>query len=326
MNKSLLIYLFWGIVCTSIQANPFLSSFATNDTVPVPSSYDGHRLYISDIGIYQVKPNWMRIQYIATNTGRQTLEINKKQTISNLQIRFDESLSANYLEAYADQIRKVLVLKKIKLAPGEKTGLENIKFYTNAAKYQQEEKIAEIVEKAPPIQATKTLPSPKVTQTKNTSNEATLETKGGNASARTSERMSTADLVKEKENCPDLVIGGINVLKKSKKSITLEYTITNQGKGKAKLFGTNKEKGDNAAVVAYMSGSPKLSRGAINLKGQYVTEGTGILEPNQSQKGVIKLDIRTQTRYTPVIILSLDAFRTAKECDRTNNTTHIVVQ
>lgn len=327
MNKSLLIYIFLIVIWTNVQAISSPSILVSNDTLPT-SNYDGYRLYISNIGIYQVKPNWMRIQYMATNTGSQAIEMSKRTPLSNLEIRFDESLEANHLEDYADQIRKVLVLQKIDLALGEQTAIEYVKFYTNAAKYQQEEEIAEIVEKAPSAQVTRTLPPTKNSRTKNTAPKTEKPmTKGlSSSSASSPTQISTEDLLKEKENCPDLVIEDVNIINQTKKHLTLEYTITNQGKGKANLFGEDKAREDNAAVVAYMSGSTTLSRGAINLKGTYITDGTGTLAPAESQKGTIKLDIRTQTRYTPVIILSLDAFRTAKECDRTNNTTHIIVR
>lgn len=327
MNKSLLIYIFLIVIWTNVQAISSSLTLVCSDTLPT-STYDGYRLYISNIGIYQVKSNWMRIQYVATNTGSQAIEMNKRKPLPNLDIRFDESLETNHLEDYADQIRKALVLQKIDLAPGEQTAIEYVKFYTNAAKYQQEEVIAEIVEKAPSTQVIRTLPPSKNSRTRKTAPKNEKATTKGlsSSSASLPTQVSTEDLLKEKENCPDLVIEDVNIINQTKKHLILEYTITNQGKGKANLFGENKGREDNAAVVAYMSGSTTLSRGAINLKGEYITDGTGILAPTESQKGTIKLDIRTQTRYTPVIILSLDAFRTAKECDRTNNTTHIIVR
>ena len=75
-----------------------------------------------------------------------------------------------------------------------------------------------------------------------------------------------------------------------------------------------------------MSGTPKLSRGAINIGGKFVKTGKSVLAPGEVNIGQIKLDISSQTRYTPVVILALDAFQTFRECDRTNNTGHVVVK
>ena len=300
------------------------------DTIKEEDNYSGYRLFISDIGVYQLKPNWMRIQYRATNTGSKMIETNKRNPLSPIHFRFDPSLAANQLKEYEKQIGKALQLQKISLQPGEQSEIKYLKFFTNAKTYGMEEKVQEIAEVLPIVEKkTEQSPNP-IPKPEKGEIEKNERTKGGKpqneASSKLQTDISTEDLLREKKYCPDLIIEEVKIVEQSKKWLTLEFSVRNQGKGIAHLFGTARHERDNLAILAYMSGSPKLSRGAISLGGTYITKGKGMLHPNESFTGTIKLDIRTKTRYTPVVILSLDAYQTAKECDRTNNTLGILVE
>ena len=123
----------------------------------------------------------------------------------------------------------------------------------------------------------------------------------------------------EKELCPDLVLNSINIVKKSKNWVTLEYTLTNVGKGPAYL--AKDKNGQGIALRAFLSSSEKISRGALPLGGgfvEYDKKGQG-LYPNSSYTGNLKLDIRKMTRFTPFVIINFDPFNVIQECDKTNN-------
>ncbi len=125
----------------------------------------------------------------------------------------------------------------------------------------------------------------------------------------------------EKALCPDLVLQSINVVKNKGRSVTLEYTLANVGKGPAYL-GKNK-RSQGIALRAFLSSSERISRGALPLSGGFVDyddDGSGHkLYPNNSFTGTLKLDINTMTRFTPFIILNFDPFNVIDECDKTNN-------
>ena len=122
----------------------------------------------------------------------------------------------------------------------------------------------------------------------------------------------------EKEVCPDLVLNNINVIKKSKNWVTIEYTLTNQGKGPANI--TKDKSGQGIALRAFLSSSEKISRGALPLGGGFVDyDKNANLYPNSTFTGTIKLDIRKMTRFTPYVIINLDPFNVLQECDKTNN-------
>lgn len=129
-------------------------------------------------------------------------------------------------------------------------------------------------------------------------------------------------------NCPDLRIEAIKVVKQSKNAVTIEYTIKNIGTGPANLEGISKKEKDNIAVKAYMTSSSKLVKGALILGGDFVKnrKNKGDLMPNETYTTTIKLDTNEMTKFTPIVILELDTFGQIQECDETNNLNHIKVR
>ena len=139
-----------------------------------------------------------------------------------------------------------------------------------------------------------------------------------------------ADEFLDKTTCPDLTLNDIEVVKMGKKWVTVEFTITNEGKGPARIYGKTPKEADNVYIKAFLSGSKKVSRGATTLGGMYINKGVsnkaGKLMPNDSMTMQMKIDIRKKTKFTSVLILDLDAFGNCRECDETNNKQHVVLK
>ena len=139
-----------------------------------------------------------------------------------------------------------------------------------------------------------------------------------------------ADEFLDKTTCPDLTLNDIEVVKTGKKWVTVEFMITNIGKGPARIYGTTPKEADNVYIKAFLSGSTKVSRGATTLGGMYINKGVsnkaGKLMPDESMKLQMKIDIRKRTKFTTVLILDLDAFGNCRECDETNNKQHVVLK
>lgn len=139
-----------------------------------------------------------------------------------------------------------------------------------------------------------------------------------------------ADEFLDRTSCPDLTLNDLQVVKMGKKWATVEFMITNVGKGPARIYGTTPKEADNVYIKAFLSGSKKVSRGATTLGGMYVNKGVsnkaGKLMPDESMKLQMKIDIRKKTKFTSVLILDLDAFGNCRECDETNNKQHVVLK
>ncbi len=124
----------------------------------------------------------------------------------------------------------------------------------------------------------------------------------------------------DKARCPDLILDKISVVKNNGKWVTLEYTLSNVGKGPAYLGKSHS--GQGIPLRAFLSSSDKISRGALPLGGGFVNYKDGKeseLYPNDSYTGTLKLDIRKMTRFTPYVIINFDPFNSVDECDKTNN-------
>ncbi len=124
----------------------------------------------------------------------------------------------------------------------------------------------------------------------------------------------------ERSVCPDMVLEKITIIKKNSKWVTLEYTLTNVGKGPAYLGKDSNNQ--NLALRAFLSSSENLSRGSLPLGGGFVNydnKENQELYPEDSFTGTLKLDIRKMTKFTPFVILNFDPFNVLDECTKTNN-------
>ena len=133
--------------------------------------------------------------------------------------------------------------------------------------------------------------------------------------------------ISQEKQCADLVMQNVHIIKKKKRYVTIECTITNIGNIPISLFGESKKEADNIAVQAHLTRSGKLTKGAIFVKGFFIKKGLkdkkGTLAPNESFTQKIKIETSKLTKFTPVLTISLDPFHIVKECNELNNVVFI---
>ncbi len=124
----------------------------------------------------------------------------------------------------------------------------------------------------------------------------------------------------EKNKCSDLMIQNLEIVKQTKKTATIRYTIVNNGEGRAQLSKQSKNE-QNLAVRAFLSSSNKLSRGAITLGGEILklSDDQQQLKSGEQYIGIIKLPLYKLTKFTPYVVLQVDPYQQLIECDETNN-------
>lgn len=146
----------------------------------------------------------------------------------------------------------------------------------------------------------------------------------------TFESKSLDDILREKQECPDLVIEGMEIVKVKFNKATVRFAVKNIGKGPAKIYEKENKEDNPLGVRAYISGSDQITKGSINIGGFFMEGGLdetkGYLNANESFEMEVVLDIKKKTRYMPNIVLSLDAFLKLRECDRTNNSSHAEIE
>ena len=345
---------FLWVLMSLLLAVPYLSiGHSFSKTV------DGHRLTITNIEVLKKNNKSAQIYLNIINTGRFDIETGKDIRLPYLNIDFDQSLSGNELEAFQESIIEKVKSKSLRIRVGEEKAHVFMKVRASknyipinskpsiaqpskkSTKSEAEEplaslnkvipqKSAPIKEKAVEEKEQKVLP--KVTKKKE-AKKKTSKKKNKEEIVFESpkfESKSLDEVINAKTKCPDLVIRNMKLLKTKNKKATVRFEVENIGKGPALIYKKDDKEDQPLGVRAYISGAEKITKGAINIGGFYLEGGLddtdGMLLPNNKFEMEVELDIKKKTRYMPMIILSLDAFLKLQECDRTNNSQHIILE
>jgi len=305
MNNSLrtifgaFLFLLGSTIASAGDLSIFTRFESLPDTLPPSPKYQGYRLNVQSVKRVKESGDWFKISFTAINTGRQDIDFGKRGVAHWVQIIFDTSLYDSQLGAYIGQIREALIDQKFELEAGKVAKNQSLKVSKRLQNVSKNEPAA----KQPPKRKT---------------TESLVFT------AKESTQLSQEELLREKRECPDLIIEDIKVLHRSKKWVELEFTIANIGKGPLAIYGGDDEKAATLAIQAHLSGVSRLSKGAIPVGRVLVKGGSkdnkGRLQPNGRLAAKIKVDTHSKTRYMKILILSLETNQLTYECDRTNNT------
>ena len=298
-------------------------SFAMPDQVQLDSlpsiekayQYQGYRIELVAPKVIKRSKDWMKISCTIINTGREPVYTGKKSaTKDKLIIQFDKSFDDAELLAYEEQIKESILKNDLKLFAGQMRSNTEIKFSTKDI-----------------LTPKGASPTPAAEEEKPTDTVAILQPLADEAPSPDSDAEAESELPWDPNACADLSLTNLQILKKSKRSITLLYTITNYGAGPADILGDSKVEGDNVAIRANLSSTDKTTRGSLLIGGQYINDKkvsryNNLLPPNESYSGKLKLDISKMTRFTSYIVLELDIYNQLQECDETNNQLAIKVE
>ena len=322
----------WGIV------GLWLCLLATGLRAQDARPYRGYRLQVLNIEVEKRSDTSVKFSCDLINTGKFALNGAKTATRDLLVISYDESLAAADLTPYREAIRAELLRQKLFLPPGR---LERDRTYkvplpapnVLAGPQLGLTRVAGDSHNADPdaVPAPPTRKErPKWARPRTPAPPAELP-EGVGFRSKTGRSETTAEqLARKKATCFDLVLRDVQVLRQDKREVELRYTIVNVGQGTADLTGRSPGSyEDNLAVKVYLSGVPKLSRGALLLGGLWLggelMPVRGKLKPGQSLTGELTMDIRKKTRYLNHLLLGLDAPLLIDECDRTNNTATLLL-
>lgn len=310
LTNTLILVIYHFLMASPILAEkPILSYFNIEniDTLPAKPKYQGYRIHLTAIKVMKRGDDWVKINFNAVNTGRHNINLSKKEQRYWVQFNFDQSIYEQKLGGIKEQIKEALFKEKFKLEAG--------KLVKN-----QPLKVSTLPSASPKIEQ----PSPEIVKTENTSSTKKKEASDILFTTKGKSEVTAKSIQEEKSQCPDLVIDTVIISEQSKKWATLEYTLVNIGKGPIQLYGKGDGNKGSLAIRGYISGVPRLSKGALPIGGKFVQSGleasNGQLLPNEKYTGKVKLDISKKTRYMRSIILSLSGNILIDECDRTNNT------
>lgn len=307
---------------------PFFQNFAFGhpDTLIPDRKYSGYRLQVTNLKILKKEPEYLKLSCTAVNTGKFDLHFKNGSNLAFLQLSFDQSLPANNLEDYAEAIRKSILEERLKLKVGEfkENIILKVETQTPPLAAKKEPQIELIFNETPDpgAGAAGQTNSKSVTEKPIEEKEIVFETP--NFESKTLE-----EILEEKNKCPDLVFDTLVLLSGDGKTATLKFQISNVGKGPATIYKKGNKREENLGIRAFISGSSAVSKGAIVIGGEFLSEGLekseGLLFPGQSFSGFLTFDVRKKTRYMQTLVLSLDAYLILHECDRTNNTAAVLL-
>lgn len=129
--------------------------------------------------------------------------------------------------------------------------------------------------------------------------------------------------------CADLTLDTVFILRRNDTKITLAFRLRNDGPDPVRLTGRRKNKRTTLALNAWFVRDNRLTRGAVLAGGIWLDEqagpADGILAPGARFSGEIEIGLRERTRFAPNVVLEIDPFQAAPDCNRANNTRAIQI-
>ena len=305
-----------NILLLSLFFLPFAALADSSPFSPIDSTkYRGYRLELTNFKKLKAKSDWVKISFTIVNTGKMNVDMGRKGTEHWVIFNFDKSIFEAKLGGYRENIKTQLAKEGFRLDTGNMI-------------VEMELKISTVMPTPPPqriIDAEPVLESP---TTDNIQDDA-ISSISWQANLPSDPPPPAVELnekgaVEEASHCPDILFSDLKIIKQDDKYATLQYTLSNQGKGVYYLFGQN----GSPAVNAFLSGVTTLTRGALPIGRQELTDeirSNNELKEGESVTAQIRIDIRQKTRYMKSLILSIEGPQFALECDRTNNSMGVVL-
>lgn len=309
--------------------------------------YDGKRIYIGPITTNSTRSE---IRFNICNTGRQDIQLGGDY--SDILIKLDPSFHQIGSEAEVREIvRKIMskngIIKAGKMITNQRLALGNAPVMANRSEASMRNKTTSTTSSSA---STKSNTASNTTSKTNTSASSSAKKKSDKSSRPEpkeiemgngtvvlempeSEKNTKRGKFLNPDDCPDLMIKDIKVIKENKFHIAIEYTVKNQGTGTAELHGQKDRKGKNQSnmiMKAYLSATPKFTRSATAIGEVEVRKEMdnkdGTLPRSREFTGKMYMNVRGRTNMTPYLILTLDPYQTVRECNERNNRSYVKIQ
>ncbi len=316
---TLLIILILSVGIIASKFNPYTPAPVEQQVIQFNDvAYDGQRLYIGPVS---TNSNRSELRFAISNTGRRDVRLGGgyNDIVINLDPTFHQIGSDSEVKKIVEQL---LSKKKLLTAGTVLTGqVMDLGSSVPIASNSKAKKPTTDKRKSSSSKKKPSRPEPKKIDMGN--GTTVLETPEKEGGSKRSKFLNADD-------CPDLVIKDIEIIKVNKYMIAIEYTVKNQGTGTAELHGSKSSIDDNMFLKAYLSATPKFSRSAKSIGENAVRKEMknkdGTLEKRHEFKGKMYMNVRGRTNLTPYLILTLDPYQTVRECNERNNRSYIKIE
>jgi hypothetical protein len=258
------------------------------------------------------------IEFDLTNIGNEDIELPYQTPISSIDIVFENNENTQSLLAYQYLIIEKLSKQTLVLPVGSVKSGVLMKFSAQKKEIYKEKKRQKQIEKTTQLTDSSRIIKDSITLKIFTQDSVQLSTtKDTNILKPILVSALPATF------CGDFSIDSIWIIQQKKKSVSLGILIKNIGNQELKLWGETPEIFDNLTLKAYLSSLDHKTNSAYFLRGLYIQDEAksigGILEPNQTIQVMMELNLKAKTKFTPYILLEINALQNISECKNDNN-------
>lgn len=304
----------------------FLSIFARQVYGQGATEYTGKRVHLSSVKLVSESKKNLKVSLVLSNTGREDVRLYDGLNIETVVWTFGDSFKG-FFEPYKERIlHKLLQQNNTVIRAGQVFTPKSFKIKKLTKEDTTTVQPDLVSVEKPPNKEEK----PKK-QVKKPENEVvhTAQENNNKPSVKVRTMSPIGELPKPEasQECFDLVVDSVVIVKSTKKNLYLSFTLVNYGQGVFK-FDRKNTNYENLSIKAFFASIPRLTRGALIVGGNHFDklfeEKKFELGFGESIRGSMKVSLEKMTRFTPVVILELDPFSTVIECDKVNNVSTVL--
>ena len=295
----------------SLRNYTLLLSLLTFLCIGISAAQPKSEILITSIKNMAEEDNAVSISCNLFNLSRNSIVLNNDLDPETVNFKFEESFSRSKLNCYKNKIIDKLLSSDLELKRGKMLKAVPIKLPMMEA-YAQDDNTKKREKKVTHSMFT-SVRKKRRKRKKEHSEEISFSVNKSIEASKNSHHL--------KDVCVDIQIDTIIVVKRTRNYVTIEYTLSNQGKADANLYGEPYDESDNLALKFFLGRSSNITRGSLPLGGVFIEKGVkhGILKVGETYKSTMKLSTKDLTKFTPYLIMKVDPFNVMNECHRRNN-------
>lgn len=320
---------------------------------------NNYALEINNLDIKKKDKNTITLVFDLNNIGEEDIELPYQTTFDMIEIHYEETQKSKQLMAYRYLIEEKLAKEQLSLPTGLVKSAVTMKFPLQKKEIYREKQVKtealkpiQSIDTLPitkPTEDLKIFTQDSVLINQNDviaviqiplnwalvdtvlENKIPLNANARKQKKKPKEKETLPEVVTEiiqkdtliQNPCVNFIIDSIWVVKQKNKNITLAFFVKNKGNQAIRLWGDTPESSDNLAVKAYLSSFDHYVNSAFFLRGLYLQDEAnaigGILEPSQSIKATMEINLKDKTKFTPYILLEINALQNIEECETNDN-------
>jgi hypothetical protein len=291
---------------------------------------NAYTLEINNLDIVKKDKKTIELVFDINNIGDEDIELPYQTPLSEIAVYFDENQKTKQLVAYHYLIIEKLGKSNLRLPSGAVKSVYKMKFPLQKREIYREKKVEKTTQLIDTVKVSDLKDSMQVftqdTFLLSTTDSVLflkIDTIQPIKIAVDSVRKDTSPIVIPTRNCANFQIDSVWIIKQKTKTATIGFSIQNTGNQAVKLWGETPEAEDNLAIKTFLCSFDHYTKSAFFLRGLYIQDEAnaigGILEPMQRITAQMEVNLKNKTKFTPYILLEINALHNIEECETNDN-------